>query len=160
LQSETLVPNQDTKPDAAAFRQRLAAGEPLIGTFIKTPTSHTSEIIGDIGFDFVVIDEEHAPFDRVTIDAALLGARATNTAGIVRVARPDAANILSALDDGAIVVLVPHVATAAKAREVVAAARYHGGGAAFSIPRARDVTAAWGLAHIWRGRMHRPRSSP
>jgi staphyloferrin B biosynthesis citrate synthase len=130
------VPNQDSRP-AATFRHRLAGGEQLIGTFIKTPTSHTSEIIGDIGYDFVVIDEEHAPFDRVTIDAALLGARAAGTAGIVRVARPDAANILSALDDGAVGVLVPHVATAAKAREVVMAARYRGGRRGFSnSPRA------------------------
>jgi 2-keto-3-deoxy-L-rhamnonate aldolase RhmA len=131
------VSHQDSKPDPADFRRRLASGEQLIGTFIKTPTSHASEIIGDIGFDFVVIDEEHAPFDRVTIDAALLGARAGGTAGIVRVARPDAANILSALDDGAIGVLVPHVATATKARDAVAAARYHGGRRGFSnSPRA------------------------
>jgi len=130
------VPNQN-KPDPADFRRRLAAGEQLIGTFIKTPTSHTSEIIGDIGFDFVVIDEEHAPFDRVTIDAALLGARAAGTAGIVRVARPDAANILSALDDGAVGVLVPHVTTAAMAREVAQASRYSGGRRGFSnSPRA------------------------
>jgi 2-keto-3-deoxy-L-rhamnonate aldolase RhmA len=137
------------RPNPAAFRQRLRSGERVIGTFIKTPTSHASEIIGDIGFDFVVIDEEHAPFDRVTIDAALLGARAGGTAGIVRVARPDAANILSALDDGAVGVLVPHVASAEKARQIVAAARYRGGRRGFSnSPRAGRYGGLGLAAHL------------
>ncbi len=102
-----------SRPSPAAFRQRLAAKAPLLGTFIKTPTGHAIEILGDLGFDFVVIDEEHAPFDRVAIDNALLAARAAGTAGIVRVAAPSAANLLSVLDSGAIGVLVPHVSTAA-----------------------------------------------
>lgn len=50
--------------DAAAFRQRFLRGEMLLGTFIKTPSPHTTEIVGGLGFDFVVIDEEHAPLRR------------------------------------------------------------------------------------------------
>ena len=75
-------------PAARGFRQQFVRGETLLGTFIKTPSSHSTEILGSLGFDFVVIDAEHAPFDRVTIDTALLGARAAGTAGIVRVADP------------------------------------------------------------------------
>ena len=56
----------------------------------------------------MVIDEEHAPFDRVTIDNLLLAARASNTAGIVRVAEATPAKLLAALDDGAAGVLVPY----------------------------------------------------
>ena len=69
--------------------------------FIKTPTTHAIEILGDLGFDFVVIDEEHAPFNRESIDVALLAARASGTAGIVRVADATASRILSVLDCGA-----------------------------------------------------------
>src|SRR4051812_18213101 len=86
---------------AAAFRKKFTAGERLVGTFVKAPPSHTTEILGSVGFDFVVIDEEHAPFDRVTIDAVLLAARASGTAGIVRVAEPTPSRLLSVLDDGA-----------------------------------------------------------
>jgi staphyloferrin B biosynthesis citrate synthase len=129
-----------------SFRRRFLAGEPLLGTFIKTPTSPSVEIIGGIGFDFVVIDEEHAPFDRVTIDMALLGARASGAAGIVRVAEATPAKLLAVLDDGAVGVLVPHVSSAAKAREVVAACRYRGGKRGFSnSPRA----GGYGAAGIW-----------
>ncbi|WP_342641821.1 HpcH/HpaI aldolase family protein [Rhodoligotrophos ferricapiens] len=114
------------------FRQRFIAGDHLVGTFIKTPAPHPIEIIGGVGFDFVIIDEEHAPWDRVTMDTALLAARASGTAGLVRVAEATSAKILSVLDDGAAGVLVPHVNSAAKAREVAAACRYRGGKRGFS----------------------------
>ncbi|WP_137392249.1 HpcH/HpaI aldolase family protein [Rhodoligotrophos defluvii] len=119
----------DSKP---GFRQRFCGGDHLVGTFIKTPATHPVEIIGGVGFDFVIIDEEHAPWDRVTIDAALLAARASGTAGLVRVAEPTPSKILSVLDDGATGVLVPHVSSPAKAREVAAACRYRGGKRGFS----------------------------
>ena len=66
-----------SRPSPVEFRARFAAGEQLVGTFIKTPTSHGIEILGDLGYDFVVIDEEHAPFDRVSIDIGILAARAS-----------------------------------------------------------------------------------
>ena len=126
-----------TRPDPNTFRQRLAAAEILSGTFIKTPTGHTTEIFGDLGYDFVVIDEEHAPFDRRAIDDALVAARAGGIAGLVRVASGTPSNLLSVLDCGAIGVLVPHVATVERAREVAAACRYRGGNRGFSnSPRA------------------------
>lgn len=93
----------------SSFRRRLHAGETLVGTFLKTPTSHATEIVGELGFDFVVIDQEHAPFDRMSTDVALLAARAMNVPALVRVPGPE--TILSVLDCGATGVLVPHVAT-------------------------------------------------
>ena len=117
------------------FRKRLAAGEHLIGTFIKTPTSHAAEIIGDIGYDFVIVDAEHAAFDRVATDQALLGARAAGTAGFVRV--PEMSHILGALDDGAIGIMAPHIDEVEKAKELVAYSRYRSGRRGFSnSPRA------------------------
>ena len=125
------------RPAPAAFRARFLGGDVLVGTFIKTPTSHAIEIVGDLGFDFVVIDEEHAPFDRMATDTALLAARASGTAGIVRVPSASPAGILSVLDCGALGVLVPHVASAEMARQVVGACRYRGGSRGFSAsPRA------------------------
>lgn len=130
----------------SGFRQRFAAREMLVGSFIKTPTTHSIEILGSMGFDFVVIDEEHAPFDRVTIDSGLLAARAVGTAGIVRVAEPSPAKLLAVLDDGAAGVLVPHVASVDKARAIVSACRYRGGSRGFSnSPRA----GGYGSVGIW-----------
>jgi len=114
------------------FRDRLHAGEHLVGTFIKTPSLHAIEILGVVGFDFVVIDAEHAPFDRGLIDTMLFAAKACGVAGLVRVASAAPSEILSVLDCGATGVLVPHVSTVAKAREAAAACRYRGGKRGYS----------------------------
>ncbi len=133
--------------NTASFRARLHAGSNLVGTFLKTPTSHGTEIVGDLGFDFVVIDQEHAPFDRMATDIALLAARATDTPALVRVSGPDA--ILPALDCGASGVLVPHVATVEYAREAVALCRYGGGRRGFATStRAGRYTAVPMWQHI------------
>src|SRR5262245_42317816 len=93
----------------AHFRKRLKNREHLLGTFVKTPTTHATEILGTSGFDFVIIDQEHAPFDRGTIDLLSLAARAVDVTALVRVAEPTQASILSVLDCGAMGILVPHV---------------------------------------------------
>jgi staphyloferrin B biosynthesis citrate synthase len=139
--------NPATRPDPRAFRERLLAREPLLGTFMKTPSAHNTEIIGGLGFDFVVLDEEHAPWDRGTLDMGLLAARAFGTAGIVRIARPDPASILSVLDDGAIGIMAPHVDSAEKARDIVSWSHYRGGSRGLGIGRGGEYGAR-GADHI------------
>lgn len=125
--------------ERSTFRQRLRGGESLIGTFLKTPTTHATEILGSVGFDFVVVDAEHAPFDRGDIDMIALAGRAAKISVLVRVQKADPAEIVSALDCGATGVLVPHVTDAQTAREIVAAATYANGSRGFSnSPRAGD----------------------
>lgn len=131
------------RPPYADFRRRLRAREHLLGTFIKTPTSHATEILGGLGFDFVIIDQEHAPFDRVDIDRLVLAARASNIAGIVRVDSADAANILSVLDCGATGIFVPHIDSAEKARAIASACRYRGGSRGFA-----NTTRAGGFGSV------------
>src|SRR5690606_974959 len=114
------------------FRARLLAREPLLGTFIKTPASPVVEVAGAAGLDFVVVDQEHAPFDRVTVDAMILGGRAADLAVLVRVPGAEARDILPPLDCGAQGVLVPHVDSGARAQAVVAEARYRGGRRGFT----------------------------
>jgi staphyloferrin B biosynthesis citrate synthase len=114
------------------FRQRLIARNHLLGTFVKTPTSHATEMFGLLGFDFVVFDQEHASLGHDALDRMILAARASNVAGIVRIGDPSEASILSALDCGASGVLVPHVATVEKAEHIVACCRYRNGHRGFA----------------------------
>lgn len=120
------------RPSFRDFRRRLAAREQLIGTFVKTPTSHATEILGLLGFDFVVFDQEHAPLDAGGLDRMILGARASGIAGIVRVPDSQAWMIQTVLDCGASGVLVPHVATAETAQAIVVACRYRRGSRGFA----------------------------
>jgi len=126
------------RPAPREFRKRLLDRQLLIGTFCKTPTSHSTEILGSLGYDFVMLDEEHAPWTRQTLEVGFLAARAFGTAGLARIARPDANSILSALDDGAIGVMVPHVASAEKARNIASWARYKGGTRGSGVGRGGD----------------------
>lgn len=142
---ETPVTTPD-RPSPSAFRQRFAAGERLVGTFIKTPTTHAIEILGDLGFDFVVIDAEHAPFNPESIDTALLAARASGTAGIVRVRDATASGILAMLDCGAVGILVPHVASVEIANSVAAASRYRGGKRGYS---GSGRSGRYGGSSVW-----------
>ena len=81
----TAVSGDVVRPHFSSFRRRFSARQHVVGSFIKTPTTHATEIFGALGYDFVVIDEEHAPIDRAMTDVMLLAARASNLAGIVRV---------------------------------------------------------------------------
>lgn len=107
-----------------AFRESLLSGAPLLGTFVKTPHPVVIEVLGESRLDFLVIDGEHAPFDRASIDICLLAGRAVGCPVIVRVPDRTPATILAVLDSGAAGILVPHVDTAEHAKEVVGAARY------------------------------------
>lgn len=134
---------------ANQFRRRLGERQtPLYGTFIKTPTSHAVEIIGGLGFDFVVIDQEHAPFDRGSTEVALLAASASAVAGIVRVAAATPDRLLAALDDGAAGVMAPHICSAAAAAELVAACRYAHRRGYSNSPRAGDYGAKGMWDHV------------
>ena len=130
---------------ATAFRQRLIAKERLVGVFVKTPAPQVIEILGAVGFDFVVIDTEHAPFDRTSTDLAILAARAAGVEAIVRTPTCEPAVLSAALDDGAAGILAPHVDSAETARRVVAACRYSHGRGYSNSPRG----GGYGARPLW-----------
>lgn len=103
-----------------------------IGTFVKTGAPQIIEILGGAGLHFAVIDAEHAPFDRATLDIMVLAARAVNLPLFVRIPDMSAATIQSALDLGASGLLVPHVDSAHEARTLVARTRFIDGERGFS----------------------------
>ena len=129
------------------LRERLVARESMLGTFVKLPSSQAIEILGAEGFDFVVIDAEHAPLDRAQIDLMILAARAVGVAAIVRVGNAD--QILNALDCGADGVMVPHVRSVRDAEIIAAACRYAGGARGFAgLTRAGSWGGRTSLEHM------------
>lgn len=131
-------------PAKELFRTRLQRGDALVGSFIKIPTVHATEILAQVGYDFLVIDAEHAPLDRSQIDVMLFAARACGIAGLVRV--QDNSEILSVLDCGAAGVLVPHVLSENKAREVAQASRYRNGKRGYS---GSTRSSNYGAGAVW-----------
>lgn len=115
-----------------ALRQRWLRGERLVGTFVKTTSHQIVEVLARSGLDFIVLDAEHAPFDRGSLDSALLAARALGLPALVRIPDITPGTVLAMLDMGAEGVLIPHITDAAVAAKVARSARYQDGMRGFS----------------------------
>ncbi|MCU1733391.1 MULTISPECIES: HpcH/HpaI aldolase family protein [unclassified Pseudomonas] len=134
---------------AVTFATRLRAGEPLLSSFIKTPSHAVVEIAGDAGLDAVVLDAEHAPFDQGSLDLGLLACRAASVSGLVRVADARPATLLQALDLGADGLVLPHIIDAGQARQILQGTRYRDGTRGFSnSPRAGGYGRATLAEHL------------
>ena len=114
------------------FRQSIRGGAVKLGTFVKTPAHHIPEILGVAGFDFAVLDCEHAAFDAAALDRMALAAKAAALPCLARVPELSATAIGQVLDLGLAGVMVPHVASAGAARAALAAAKYGLGERGFS----------------------------
>jgi 2-keto-3-deoxy-L-rhamnonate aldolase RhmA len=139
----------DQRPHFSTFRERLLGRQRMFGTFVKLPTTQVIEMLGQIGYDFIIIDQEHAPLDRGITDLMIFAARASNVAPIIRIAEFTEANVLSALDCGAMGIMVPHVASVEKATAIARASRYTGGSRGFvGLSRASNWGAAGPVKHM------------
>ena len=50
------------------FKNKLNNGTVTFGPFIGLPSVSTAELMGGMGFDFVIIDCEHGPMDFETVE--------------------------------------------------------------------------------------------
>lgn len=107
-----------------SFKQALIDGRRLIGCWSSFGEAITAEIMGKAGFDWLVVDGEHAPNDIRSIRDQLMALSASLTHPVVRVPVGDTALIKMVLDVGAQTILVPMVNSAEQARELVRACRY------------------------------------
>lgn len=129
------------------LKERLAARELIVGTFVKTPSPIVVEVLSTTSLDCLCLDAEHAPFDRGSLDSCIHAARSGDMNVLVRVPSGAPEHLLNALDCGATGVVVPHVRSVAEAQAVVKAARYGpegGRGYAGSSRAAGYTTTAMG----------------
>ena len=106
------------------LKERLHAGEPLIGCFVMLPSPSVVELVGYSGFDFAILDQEHGPAGRDTLENQIRAAEASGIEAIVRVPLGTLDQIQHALDSGAGGIIVPHVMTAEGASAIARAAHY------------------------------------
>lgn len=109
---------------APALKQRLAAGEQLVGALVRMPDENAVEMLAVAGMAFVVLDCEHGPADVVALRHHLALADAHGVPVLVRVGRDEGTLVLRALDQGAQGVIAPHVDTVDQAAALVACAHY------------------------------------
>ncbi|MBQ4808930.1 HpcH/HpaI aldolase/citrate lyase family protein [Phaeobacter sp. HS012] len=106
------------------FKQALANGDRQIGCWMSFGEAAVAEVMGTCGFDWLVIDGEHAPNDIRSIRDQLMALAASDSHPVVRVPVGETWIIKQVLDAGAQTVLVPIVEDADQARELVRACQY------------------------------------
>jgi 4-hydroxy-2-oxoheptanedioate aldolase len=111
-------------PRRNRFKAALARGELQIGLWSSLCSNIVAEIIGDSGFDWILLDTEHSPNELPGL-VVQMQAMSTGTATpIVRPAWNDPVLIKRILDAGAQALLLPFVQNADEAANAVAATRY------------------------------------
>ena len=123
-------------PLTAALRN----GEQVLGAWCTLPDPFAAEIFGRQGYHYVCVDQQHGMIDDSTAFPMIQAISASGAAPIVRTRWNEPAAIMSALDAGALGVVVPMIETREDALAAVRACRFPPAGLRSYGPiRARDV---------------------
>jgi 2-keto-3-deoxy-L-rhamnonate aldolase RhmA len=107
------------------LKARLRSAErPSFGTWISSSSVVAVDALRGLGFEWFMIDTEHAPVNPETLAAMVAALREAGPTPLVRVGNVDPYLVKQALDSGAEGILVPLVNTEAQARSVVSYAKY------------------------------------
>ncbi|HLN11077.1 MAG TPA: 2-dehydro-3-deoxyglucarate aldolase [Xanthobacteraceae bacterium] len=106
------------------FRQDIIARKKLIGCWCSLGSPITTEVLGLAGFDWLLLDGEHAPNDVLSLIPQLMALKDSPSAPVVRPPWNDTVIIKRLLDAGFYNFLIPFVQTPDEARSAVAATRY------------------------------------
>ena len=106
------------------FKKALAEKRLQLGLWLGLANATTAELCAGAGFDWLLVDGEHAPFDIPTLEAQLRSIATSSSHPVVRPPIGETWIIKQLLDIGAQTLLVPMVDTPEQAHEVVRATRY------------------------------------
>ena len=133
------------------FKAALARGEKIIGLWLSMANPYTAEICATAGFQWLLIDGEHAPNDVRSTLAQLQAVAAYPGHPVVRTVDGNPALIKQLLDIGVQTLLVPMVDTPEQARAIVGATRYPPQGTR-GVGSAVARVSRWGARRDYVGR--------
>lgn len=107
-----------------AFKAALAARRSQLGVWCNLTSHQTAELLSRCGFDWMLLDMEHAPNDLATLHLQLMACVGGGSSPVVRPPWNDMVMIKRCLDLGAQTLLIPYVQTAEEAAAAVASTRY------------------------------------
>src|SRR6266516_218020 len=114
----------NTQVPTNPFKQAIRAGRPQIGLWSSLCSNLAAEVIAGAGFDWVLVDTEHAPNELPMVFSQLQALVGGTAAPVVRPAWNDLVLVKRLLDVGVQNLLIPYVQTVEEARAAVAATRY------------------------------------
>lgn len=107
-----------------AFKAALADGRPQIGCWVGMANAYAAEIAATAGFDWLLVDGEHAPNDLNSILEQVRAIDASDSHPVARLPIGETWMIKQYLDAGVQSLLVPMVESGDQATELVRAVRY------------------------------------
>ncbi|MGC4806275.1 HpcH/HpaI aldolase family protein [Micromonospora sp. DT233] len=111
-------------PRPSRLAATLREGGVALGSLTLLQEPALGEILGCLGYDFLVIDTEHAAADEQSVLSMVRAAGSAGTTPLVRLRRIEEKDLLWSLDSGAGGVVLPLVETGEQAAEVVRLTRY------------------------------------
>ena len=106
------------------LKQKLQEGKAAFGVMLTFPSAPMVEMLGHLGYDWILIDNEHGSVTVENSEDMIRAAELTGMAPIVRPVSNKPEIIAPFLDRGAWGVQIPHVNTAEEARAAVDAVKY------------------------------------
>lgn len=106
------------------FKRAIAQGDTQIGMWVGLADGYAAELLATIGFDWLLIDGEHAPNDLRSVLAQLQSVEPYGSHPVVRPPEGSTVLIKQLLDLGAQTLLLPMVESAEQATAIVSATRY------------------------------------
>ena len=103
---------------------RMKAGEMAYGCNLSFPSSTLIELMGRVGFDFVMFDGEHGPFTPEVLDDLCRFADMAGLTPVARVPNIEDSTILRFLDRGIMGIMGPHIINKERAEQLAQACRY------------------------------------
>lgn len=91
------------------LREKLRAGQAVLGTFAVVPSPMLVDILGTAGLDFVVIDGEHGAIGFEAAQQMVIAAESRGMSPVMRISGVSESETLKALDIGAHCVQIPNV---------------------------------------------------
>ena len=108
-----------------SLKDKLAQDTEVYGIFNSIPNPLVIEIIAASGYDFVIIDTEHAAINDETLEHLIRAAESAQITPIVRVTQVIERDIIKVLDMGARGIIIPHVKDKATVEHIVELSRYY-----------------------------------
>ena len=106
------------------FKQDMLERKKLIGCWAALGNPISTEILGLAGFDWLLLDGEHAINDVMTFVPQLMALKDSISAPVVRPASNDQVLIKRLLDIGFYNFLIPYIETVEQAKQAVSYTRY------------------------------------
>lgn len=106
------------------LKSKIQSNQKVLGTFHEIGSATGVELLGYGGFDYIIVDSEHGPFDVESTQQFIRAANGANVTPLVRVKDGERNSILKMLDVGAQGLIIPNVKTVEEVQSIVNYGKY------------------------------------